>query len=186
MRPTRNIQIESLNESGCDEFFLYLNDHRSDNGTEDVGYFMPLSKSESRFPSDKEQSFRVGLGVSVGSCGWRRAWVARAANHQIVGHVDLRSHPVRFAEHRCLLGMGVDRHHRRVGLGALLLAHATDWSVAHTRLEWLDLQLLSANAPAMRLYLRAGFTMIGEMVDMFKIDGRYFASTTMTKRLRED
>ena len=83
-------------------------------------------------------------------------------------------------------GLGVDRHHRRVGVGAFLLAHATDWAVTHTRLEWLDLQVLSANAPAMRLYLRAGFMMVGEMVNMFRIDGRYFTYTTMSKRLRED
>jgi GNAT superfamily N-acetyltransferase len=186
MQPAHGIQIESLSESGCDEYFLYLNDHRSDNGTEDTGYFMPLSKSDSRFPSDKEQFFRAGLGVSVDSSGWRRAWVARAANQHIVGHVDLRPHPVAFAGHRCLLGMGVDRHHRRLGLGAWLLAHATDWAVAHTRLEWLDLQTISANDPAMRLFLRVGFTRVAEVVDIFKLDRRYLSATTMTKRLRHD
>ena len=185
MQPAHRIQIESLSESGCDDFFQYLNDHLSDNGAEDMGYFLPLPKSESRFQSDKQQSFRDGLGVSVGSSGWRRAWVARAANQQIVGHVDLRPHPVRFTGHRCLLGLGVHRQHRRVGLGSLLLAHATDWAVAHSGLEWLDLQIMSANAPAMQLYLRAGFSRVGEMVDMFKMDGRCFSATTMTKRLRE-
>ena len=135
---------------------------------------------------EKEQLFRAGLNLPVGSPGWRRAWVARASDRQIVGHVDLRSHPVRFAEHRCLLGMGVDRNHRRLGLGAALLSHASEWALANTGLEWLDLEVLSTNEPAIRLYLRAGFVKVGEVAEMFKMDGRLFAKTTMTKRLRED
>ena len=180
------IMIEPLDESGCDEFFLYLNDHRSENGNGESGYFMPRSQSESRFPAEKEKSYRDGLNVPVGSPGWRRAWVARVTNRQIVGHIDLWSHPVRFAEHRCLLGMGVHRNHRRLGLGAALLSHATEWALAKTGLEWLDLQVLSTNEAAMRLYLRAGFTKVGEIAEMFKFDGRLFSDTKMTKRLRRD
>jgi len=82
--------------------------------------------------------------------------------------------------------MGVDRNHRRLGLGAALLSHATEWALANTGLEWLDLHVLSTNEPAIRLYLRAGFTKVGEVTDMFKFDGRLFSDTTMTKRLRED
>jgi ribosomal protein S18 acetylase RimI-like enzyme len=179
------IMIESLDESGCEEFFSYLNDHRSDNGKGENGYFMPRSQSESRFPADKEKSYRDGLNVPVGSPGWRRAWVARVSSRGIVGHIDLWSHPVRFAEHRCLLGMGVHRNHRKLGLGAALLLHATEWALAKTTLEWLDLHVLSANEPARRLYLRAGFTKVGEVVEMFKFDGRFFSDTKMTKRLRK-
>lgn len=186
MRFTMGIKIESVGEPGCDEFFLYLNDHHSDNGRGEAGYFLPLSQSESRFSSDKENSFRAGINIPVGSPGWRRAWIARISNRQIVGHIDLRCHPVIFAEHRCLIGMGVDRNHRRQGLGTALLSHASEWALANTGLEWLDLQVLSSNEAAVQLYLRAGFTKVGEMAEMFKIDGRSFSSTTMTKRLRED
>ena len=49
-----------------------------------------------------------------------------------------------------------------------------------------DLQVLSTKEPAMRLYLRAGFTKVGEVAEMFKFDGRSFSETRMTKRLRED
>ena len=178
--------IESIGESECGEFFTYLNDHRSDNGKGENGYFMPRPQRDSCLPSDKQKSFRTGLNVLVGSPGWRRAWVARASNRQIVGHIDLWSHPVSFAEHRCLLGMGVHRNHRRMGLGAALLAHATEWALANTGLEWLDLQVLSTNEPAIRLYVRAGFTQVGEVAEMFKFDGRSFSETRMTKRLRED
>jgi ribosomal protein S18 acetylase RimI-like enzyme len=185
MRLPPGIAIEPISESGCDEFFRYLNDHRSDNGTAETGYFIPISQSESRHPYEKEPSFRDGLKLLIGSPGWRRVWVARASDRQIVGHVDLRSHPVRFAEHRCLLGMGVHRDHRRLGVGAALLSHAREWAVANTVLEWLDLDVLSTNAPAIRLYLRAGFAKVGEVAEMFKMDGQSFAWITMTKRIRE-
>ena len=48
MRLPPGILIEALGESGCDEFFQYLNDHRSDNGKGATGYFIPSPKSESR------------------------------------------------------------------------------------------------------------------------------------------
>ena len=186
MRLPPGIMIEALEESGCDEFFHYLNDHRSDNGTAEKGYFLPQSQRESRLPYDKEQSFRAGLNIPIGALGWRRAWVARASNRQIVGHVDLRSHPVRFAEHRSLLGMGVHRNHRRLGVGAALLSHASEWALANTGLEWLDLEVLSSNEQAVRLYLRDGFAKVGETAEMFKVDEQSFSWTMMTKRLREN
>jgi ribosomal protein S18 acetylase RimI-like enzyme len=186
MRLSPSIMIEAVDEAGCDEFFRYLNDHRSDNGKGEAGYFMPLSQSESRFTLDKKKSYQDGLILPVGSLGWRRAWVARAVNHRILGHVDLWSHPVRFAEHRCLLGMGVDRNHRRLGLGAALLAHASKWALTSSALEWLDLHVLSTNESAIRLYLRAGFAKVGEMPEMFKFDGQVISDITMTRRLRED
>ena len=68
---------------------------------------------------------------------------------------------------------------------AALRAHATEWAQANTGLELLDLQVLSANEPAVGLYLRAGFVKVGEVAEMFKIDGRLFSETTMTKRLRD-
>ena len=79
--------------------------------------------------------------------------------------------------------MGVHRDYRRLGLGATLIAYAEQWAMANTTLEWIDLQVLSGNGPAVRLYLRAGFTRVGEVPEMFRMDGRSFAETTMTKRL---
>jgi hypothetical protein len=38
MRLHPGIVIEALGESECDEFFQYLNDHRSDNGQGATGY----------------------------------------------------------------------------------------------------------------------------------------------------
>ncbi len=179
------VAIQSLDEATCAEFFEYFDQQRSDNGRDGGSYFMPLPRNEWRFPLKKQQSFREGLRLAIGSTGWRRAWFARATDRRIVGHVDLRSHPMRGTEHRCLLGLGVDRNHRRLGLGRALLEHATDWALADTSLEWIDLEVLSENQPAVRLYLQTGFVKVGEISEMFKLDGHVFSWTTMTKRLRE-
>lgn len=174
--------VEPLDAGDFAEFIVYLNDHLADNGGE-AGYFQPLPHGHSSFPAERAAPFRGGLEIAVGAKGWRRAWVARSAAGRIVGHIDLRAHPESFTGHRCLLGMGVDRSHRRAGLGAALIAHARGWAVDVARLEWMDLQVMSQNRAALALYRRAGFETVGEIDEMFKIDGKAFSYTTMSMRL---
>lgn len=183
MQATPTIFISPVDTPEFDQFLVYLNDHLSDNGANGHGYFQPLSRSASHFPADRAAAFRNGLAVPVGQAGWRRLWVARGATGQILGHIDLRAHAERFTDHRCLLGMGVDRGHRQIGLGMQLIAHAADWAQASGLLEWIDLQVLSSNDKAIRLYGRCGFEKTGETPDMFQIDGHSFAYTAMAKRL---
>jgi RimJ/RimL family protein N-acetyltransferase len=180
---TNSMSIEPLQAHDFAEFITYLNDHLADNGSAEAGYFQPLPRSGSSFPAERASAFRDGIAAAVGTQGWRRAWVARAKDRQIVGHIDLRAHPERFAEHRCLLGMGVERRHRRAGLGAAMIAHARQWAADVAQLEWIDLQVISDNQAAVGLYQRAGFVKAGEMPDMFRIDGRSFGYTTMSMRV---
>jgi ribosomal protein S18 acetylase RimI-like enzyme len=174
--------IENLKAAEFDAFLLYLNDHLADNGRGETAYFQPLSRAESRFPADKADAFRNGMQVGVGMPGWRRVWVARAADGSIAGHIDLRAHAERYTAHRCLLGMGVDRAHRKAGLGGRLVAHAAQWAQA-SGLQWIDLQVLSVNAPAIALYQRSGFQKTGEIPDMFNLDGQHYAYTSMSRRI---
>jgi ribosomal protein S18 acetylase RimI-like enzyme len=183
MHPAASLSIALVVEQEFDQFLAYLNDHLSDNGKKGDPYFQPLSHSESSFPSERVTAFRTGLVVPVGQTGWRRLWVARGAMGQIVGHIDLRAHAERFTEHRCLLGMGVDRGHRKIGLGKRLIEHAENWAQADGLLEWIDLQVLSSNEKAIRLYERSGFEKIGETPEMFKINGQSLSYTAMTKNL---
>ena len=178
------LPIEPLRAAQFEEFLRYLNDHLSDNGVGQTAYFQPLPRSESFFPAEKAEAFISGMAAPVGTPGWRRAWVARAEDGRIAGHIDLRAHPERLAAHRCLLGMGVDRDHRRLGLGARLIAHAAQWAGDIPALDWIDLQVLSLNQPAIRLYERSGFERIGETTDMFRIDGKPYAYTSMARRIR--
>lgn len=182
--PTMSTQlINELQAHEFDSFMLYLNDHLSDNGTASTGYFQPLAHDQSAFPTERAAAFRKGLEIAVGAPAWRRAWVARNSIAQIVGHIDLRAYPEPYTSHRCLLGMGVDRGHRKQGLGLALLHKAQRWAVEVAQLEWIDLQALSANRAAIDLYCRAGFTSVGEVPEMFKIDGNTLSYTTMACRL---
>jgi GNAT superfamily N-acetyltransferase len=181
-------QIEPLCAADFAQFFSYLNDHLADNGSPDTGYFQPLPRGQSQLPAEREVAFRNGMAATVGEPGWRRIWVARSAGRrfagrQIAGHIDLRAHPEAFAGHRCLLGMGVDRRHRRAGLGSALIAHARDWATTVARLEWIDLQVIGANRAALALYGRTGFVVAGETKEMFRIDGQAFSYITMNLRL---
>jgi ribosomal protein S18 acetylase RimI-like enzyme len=172
-----------MEPDGFDTFLAYLNDHLSDNGRGDTAYFQPLSRDESRFPAEKAEGLRAGMRTEVGVAGWRRVWVARAEDGAIAGHIDLRAHAERYAAHRCLLGMGVDRRHRKQGLGNRLIEHAAQWA-ATAGFEWIDLQVLSVNTPAIALYHRTGFQKTGEIPAMFHLDGQAFDYTSMSKRLR--
>lgn len=178
--------IESLALAGFESFLDYMAHHLDDNGANDGLYFQPLSRSQASLPSGWAASFRAGLQTPVGQAGWRRLWVARSADGNIIGHVDLRAHADDGSRHRCQLGIGVHRLHRKLGVGRALLDHAQRWAMQEALFGWIDLQVLSENAPALKLYRRAGFAVLSDVADMFRIDGRSFAYTTMTKALTPD
>lgn len=178
-----SLHIAPLPADQFDDFIVYLNDHLADNGGSETGYFQPLPRDQSCWPAERAAAFRNALATPVGAAGWRRAWVVRSADGRIAGHIDLRAPPERFAAHRCLLGMGVDRGCRRAGLGAALIGHARAWAKQAAHLDWIDLQVISDNRAAIALYQRAGFVTTGQTPDMFRIDGRSFAYSSMSLAL---
>lgn len=177
------MNLEKLDQAGFAGFVDYLNDHLSDNGQGSMPYFQPLPRDASRFPPEKEAAFKSGMQIEVSKPGWRRAWVMRDDDGRIAGHVDLRGHPESYTKHRCLLGMGVERKHRGQGLGRELLAHAEQWALL-AGIQWVDLQVLSMNTPAIKLYESSGYRKVGEIPNMFLIDGKHHSYTLMAKRLR--
>lgn len=178
-----DLTIEPIASFAFEVFFEYLNDHLSDNGKPGCVYFQPLPCAESVFSLERANAFREALDTPMGEPGWRRLWGAFNAGRKLVGHIDLRANPERFATHRCLLGMGVDRNLRKCGLGQRLIDHAGKWALESGKVKWIDLQVLSVNLPAIRLYQRSGFTKTGEVPEMFEIDGQSFSYTSMTKRI---
>lgn len=113
----------------------------------------------------------------------RRLWLALSSSGQIAGHIDLRGHPEHFASHRCLLGIGVCSLNRKSGVGLSLLEFAASWARSTGQLEWIDLQVLSVNEAAKKLYYRFGFVKVGEVPEMFELDGQRFGYTYMAIRL---
>jgi len=69
-------------------------------------------------------------------------------------------------------------------LSKRLIETVTFWAASETAIEWIDLWVLSSNAPAVHLYKSTGFQKLGEVDDMFRIDGLSEAYTLMTKGIR--
>jgi len=82
-----------------------------------------------------------------------------------------------------VVGMMVRDALQRAGIGRALL----DALVAEARrgagLEMLTLTVTDGNAPAVRLYERAGFERYGALPNAIKVDGRYHAKIQMVKFL---
>ena len=175
------VSIEPMGDADVDGFFEYLGEQIAENGR-DGRWFMPMAPTDGGIPAEKRQSFRDGFATPLGERGWRRGWIARDAAGKVAGHIDLRAHPDAFTGHRCLLGMGVRHDLRRIGLATRLLARATDWACAQG-LKWIDLQVLSANEPAIALYRREGFLMQGGRPDTFVIDGVSLGEIWMARKV---
>ena len=176
-----SLRIEPIVEAGFDDFFRYLGEQLAENGHDGV-WFQAMPPTRDGVPAAKQQAFKEGFATPYGEAGWRRGWLARDAQGRVCGHVDLRAHASPLSAHRCQLGMGVQREHRRIGLARRLLAHATQWA-GERGLKWIDLQVLSSNEPAVALYRREGFLMQGGKPDLYVIDGVSLGEMEMAKRL---
>jgi len=179
-----SVQIVPLQPEQLPQLFMYLDDQLQENGRDGMPLFQPLSRAQGRLPPDKAASFAGGLAIALGQPGWRRVWVALDAGGAIAGHIDLRARPDPLSAHRAMLGMGVHRAYRRLGLGRMLVDTALAWAEATPMLAWVDLDVLTGNLAARRLYQRAGFIVTGEEPDLYRIDGESHGSVTMSRRIR--
>ena len=175
------LHIREVTSGDLPALFAYLGEQLTENGRNGNPLFQPMAPtSDPVVPPAMKARFTNGLATPLGQAGWRRAWIAVTEDGAIAGHIDLRARPDAEASHRALLGMGVHRDHRRAGLGIRLIGTASDWARAQGGFDWIDLEVLSANRPAVALYERAGFIKTGEIPDMFRINGEHYAYTFMS------
>jgi GNAT superfamily N-acetyltransferase len=175
------LHIEPIAAADLGAFFGYLGEHLAENGR-DGKYFQPMAPAPTGVPPDKRRAFEDGFATPLGEPGWRRGWLARDPRGRVCGHIDLRAHSSPFSAHRCQLGMGVQRDHRRIGLARRLLAHATQWASGQG-LRWIDLQVLASNDAAVALYRREGFLMQGGRPDAYVIDGVSLGEVWMARKV---
>ncbi len=178
------IDIQLLEPEGIEDFLVYLNDHISDNGKGSSPLFLPISRNNLHIPKEVAGSFRQGLSISIDELGWRRVLIAVNKKSEIIGHVDLKSHNQNYTHHRVVMGMGVHRDYRNIGMGNLLVKSIVDWANRETGIEHIDLWVLAENSPAIRLYEKLGFQRIGEVEDMFRIDGASLNYIMMVKKIK--
>lgn len=97
------------------------------------------------------------------------AFVARV-NGEVAGWCDVSRLPWEGWRHGGRLGMGVHPVWRRAGLGRALL-EATLADARARGFERIELEVYAANAPAIRLYERAGFAVEGTRRRCRRLDG---------------
>jgi RimJ/RimL family protein N-acetyltransferase len=174
--------IRNAGPEHLEAFFVYLNDHLIDNGGAGNVLFMPMARG-ARFPEDRQDAFKAALATPMNQPGWRRLWLALAEDGSIAGHIDLRARPDRLSQHRVMLGMGVQRNFRQIGLGKALIEVAADWAAAQGNIGWIDLEVLSVNLAARRLYTDCAFVQTGEIADLFRIDGNAYGEVCMSRKI---
>lgn len=174
------MEIRLATQADMGSFFNYLDQHLAENGDGNTSVFQPMSRAESRLNEGMKSRFNEGIKTVLGEPGWRRLWLAFDGSGQVVGHIDVRSHPEQHTGHRALLGMGVDSSARKQGLGKRLMEAMTAWVKQESSIEYVDLWVLSSNTAALALYHRCGFNKQGEIADMFRIDGQSLSYTMMT------
>lgn len=173
-----SINIVEVKKEDLDEFLSYLKTHLAENGDKGI-LFQPLSKEQVNLGENWKKKFASGFGKSFGEIGWRKLWVARNAEGRIAGHIDIRAYSQPNSEHRVLLGMGVDINFRKLRIGQGMLAFVVAYCENHPRISWLDLEVLSNNTPARKLYEKMGFQLISTVPDMFRINKVSYDYTSM-------
>ena len=174
------ISIRELKRDKLDEFIQYLNVHVSENGQNDSTPFLPLSNEQSLSGADWLEKFESGISEEIEEIGWRRVWIASSADNKIVGHVDIRSHFQLNTNHRVLLGLGVDSKFRNLKIGRNLMEFIIDYCKQDLRIAWIDLQVMTNNEAAIKLYKKMNFKELSTVTDMFRINQISYDYSFMT------
>nr|WP_321281197.1 N-acetyltransferase [uncultured Vibrio sp.] len=178
------MEVVEAAKSDLESFFTYLESQLSENGNGEIPLFQPMSREQKEIPESTRQKFTNGFSHSFGESGWRKLWVVKDTSGSIKGHIDLRHHTDGSRSHRVLLGMGVDLSCRKQGLGQKLIDIVVRFCEEKEEIDWLDLCVLSENFPAKNLYLKTGFSVVGEFKDQYRIDGLSVSETAMTKYVK--
>jgi putative acetyltransferase len=101
------------------------------------------------------------------------------AGDEALGFLVVEPRPQRKLRHTSELHMGVRAEARGRGVGERLLAAARERLRRAGLIEIVYLMVRSDNAPARRLYERAGFTVLATLVNDTKIDGAYYDGVLM-------
>ncbi len=175
--------IKELEDHRLEDFFSYLSVHISENGHHNDLLYFPLSKEQSFLSNELKTKFKDGMNKATGEIGWRKIWVALNEKGEIIGHIDLRSANQLNAEHRVVLGMGVDTQWRGIKIGQSLLEFVIVYCKKSSNISWIDLEVMTNNTPAKNLYEKLGFKQLSQTEDMFRINNKSYSSTLMTMKV---
>jgi ribosomal protein S18 acetylase RimI-like enzyme len=165
-------------------FFDYLENQLAENGVDKSPLFMPVARDKKSVSPQTKKKFEDGFSKNLDDLRFRKLWLAKDSLGKIIGHIDLRHHNDEHCLHRVLLGMGVGSNHRKKGIGEQLIREIIHFCYDNSNIDWLDLNVLSMNVPAKKLYLKCAFEIVGEISDYYRIEGDSVSEITMTKNVK--
>lgn len=105
---------------------------------------------------------------------------------RIIGNLDVTASRRDMLSHTAVIGVGILKEWRGIGLGAVLFETAIDYIKQNTSLKVLWLQVMSANEAGSKLYRSFGFEEVGRVKDFIRLpDGRYTDDIRMTLNLEQ-
>lgn len=105
-------------------------------------------------------------------------------NNEIIGNIDLTGSQRILMEHTAVIGMGMIKEWRNVGLGTILLSNIINWAKNNEVLEVIWLQVYTENIAGITLYKKLGFSENGIIQNFFKHDDKYFHNLTMSLNVK--
>ena len=98
--------------------------------------------------------------------------------NKIVGMVSLSGESKVRIKHRSNLGISVLKEYWHQGIGSSLLAAAIGYAIEND-IEIIELEVITTNVNAIKLYEKFGFETIGIYENYFKIDDEYYDAQLM-------
>ncbi|HPK10502.1 MAG TPA: GNAT family N-acetyltransferase [Saprospiraceae bacterium] len=102
----------------------------------------------------------------------------------IVGNLDLTGSTRKMMSHTAILGMGLLKSWRGLGIGSQLLNVAIQWAEENDHLELIWLQVFAQNQTALNLYKNAGFKQNGHISNFFKGNSNYDDNIFMSRSVK--
>ncbi|WP_068713810.1 GNAT family N-acetyltransferase [Vibrio tritonius] len=153
-----------------DAFYRYAQQQFDTNGMGNTPLFMPDAPGTSVWGESLKQAYKQGLTAAQNQPTWRRLWLARNEQKEIIGDVSLRRDEFDDDNDRVWLGIGVAHCYRGHGLGEQLLSMVLDVAKQNQRINWVDLKVLDTNLPAIQLYRKLGFVEVSYIPERYQVD----------------
>jgi RimJ/RimL family protein N-acetyltransferase len=164
-----NIDIRALTSQTIPLLTEHFQRHRAESGTGGV-HFMPFAADDPDGPTgaSADRAF-----WPLDWPGWQRWFCAHEiSSGKIVGHVDLKSDPLKTGLHWIHLGIGIESAYRGQGLGEKLIDSAIGFAKQQHTIACIELRVFANNRPAIALYRKKGFVEIGTLKDRFRLPGQ--------------
>lgn len=121
------------------------------------------------------QSYLKKFALPVTELDWGRSFVIEHEG-KIKAHLDINN---KLTLKQASLGMGLEMELRGQKLGPKLLDYGLQWVKKNTQVDEMNLFVFAHNLPAIKIYERAGFKLIGETKKRFQVDGHNIDDLTM-------